>query len=72
MAFSCRVENARPPALGDEISRAVDVALGPSFRGTCVRACSSGVDMLFERLIGETEKIYGGEQDKQGGGCAVM
>ncbi len=33
VAFSCRVENARPTALGDEVSCTVDVAVGPSFRG---------------------------------------
>lgn len=33
VAFSCRVGNARPTALGDEVPRRVDVAVGPSFRG---------------------------------------
>lgn len=33
VAFSCRVEDARPTALGDEVPRTVDVAVGPSFRG---------------------------------------
>jgi hypothetical protein len=33
VAFSCSVENARPTALGDEVPRRVDVAVGPSFRG---------------------------------------
>jgi hypothetical protein len=33
VAFSCRVEDARPTTLGDEIPRTVDVAVGPSFRG---------------------------------------
>jgi len=32
VALPCRVEDARPSALGDEIPRAVDVAVGPSFR----------------------------------------
>ena len=34
VAFSCRVEDARQTALGDEVPRTVDVAVGPSFRGT--------------------------------------
>jgi len=33
VAFSCRVEDARQTALGDEVPRTVDVAMGPSFRG---------------------------------------
>ena len=33
VAFSCRVEDARQTALGDEVPRTVDVAVGPSFRG---------------------------------------
>jgi len=33
VALPHRVEDARPPALGDEVSRPVDVAVGPSFRG---------------------------------------
>ena len=33
VAFSCRVEDARPTALGDEVPCRVDVAVGPSFRG---------------------------------------
>ena len=33
VAFSCRVEDARTTALGDEVPRTVDVAVGPSFRG---------------------------------------
>jgi len=33
VAFSCRVENARPTVFGDEVPRTVDVAVGPSFRG---------------------------------------
>jgi hypothetical protein len=33
VAFSRRVEDARPTALGDEVPRTVDVAVGPSFRG---------------------------------------
>jgi hypothetical protein len=33
VAISCRVESARPTALGDEVPRRVDVAVGPSFRG---------------------------------------
>jgi hypothetical protein len=35
VAFSCRVENARQTALGDEVPRTVDVAVGASFRGAC-------------------------------------
>ncbi len=33
LAFSCRVEDARSTALGDEVPRTVDVAVGPSLRG---------------------------------------
>jgi predicted GNAT superfamily acetyltransferase len=33
VALSYRVEDARPTALGDEVPRTVDVAVGPSFRG---------------------------------------
>jgi hypothetical protein len=33
VAISCRVEDARQTALGDEVPCAVDVAVGPSFRG---------------------------------------
>jgi hypothetical protein len=33
VAVSCLVEDARPVALGDEVPRGVDVAVGPSFRG---------------------------------------
>ena len=33
VAISCRVEDARPTALGDEVPRTVDVAVGSSFRG---------------------------------------
>jgi len=33
VALSRRVEDARPAALGDEVPRALDLAVGPSFRG---------------------------------------
>jgi hypothetical protein len=34
VAFSCRVESARPPALGNEVSSTMDLAMGSAFRGT--------------------------------------
>jgi hypothetical protein len=34
VALSRRVEGARPAALGDEVPRALDLAMGTSFRGT--------------------------------------
>ncbi len=33
VALPRRVEDARPTALGDEVSHAVDMAVGPSLRG---------------------------------------
>jgi hypothetical protein len=43
VAFSCRVEDARPTALGDEVPRTVDVAVGPSFRGAHKPYCPSSL-----------------------------
>jgi hypothetical protein len=58
VAISHRVGEARPPALGDEVSRKVDVAVGPSFRGAGLRPSPTltlslflfFADMMFIRI----------------------